>query len=176
MDLLENIQKNLLPLKSKYPDFRWVPEKNLHITMAFLGETDAALIPKITEAIQDAEGTGIIPVIGERLFTLPQGRPANVLAMGFSKGGEKISLLSQKIMKNLQDHSIFPVGMDRKFTPHITLARKGRSNLKLDIDDLSFSAEGEIVSVGLFESRLSSHGADYYLLAGYRLDSRTGFR
>ena len=173
-DLLESVLKNTALLREKYPGFRWMPPENLHITLAFLGETDAGLLPQIKQAAETAvkfSGQGVIHAGGGKLFTLPRGKTANVLALGFESGKERIASLAGNIRKNLEIRGIIIKGKDRNFTPHITLARKGRTVPRPGNEDSCISFRGDIMSLGVYESRLSAGGAEYMQLAVYPLDS-----
>jgi len=168
-ELLNGILKKMELLKEKYPDFRWVSKENLHVTLAFLGETDSGFLPAIEETVKPLAHSGAILASGDRLFTLPRGRAANVAALGFGKGGDLIADLAEKLMKNLADHGILSNGSEKKFTPHITLARRGRTDLYIEKDDLLMDITGNMESVVIFESRLFSSGAVYSELAVFPL-------
>ena len=167
-EFLENLLCPLLPLKEKYPHFRWVPRENLHITLAFLGELDDDLLPLVKEAAGAALGSGEIRVTGGKLFTLPPRRDANVLALGFDEGGKEISSLSEKIRESLKMRGIFPGGAEKNnFLPHITVARKGREPLRFMKDDSTISVQGVFNTVAVYQSELLPQGPRYTVLASY---------
>ena len=99
-------------------------KENYHITLRFLGEVEAEVIPKITLAMEMAARES-------RLFTFSAGSPGYfrrregvVLFLGIDRGAENL----WKIASILEDEfkkGGFPAGHD-KFTPHITLGRKVR--------------------------------------------------
>ena len=170
-EFLESLLKALSPLKEKYPYFRWVPKENLYITLAFLGELDEGLLPLVKEAAEGVAGRGKISVTGGNLFTLPPRGDANVLALGFERGGEEIALLSEKLKKNLETRGIGLGGTERKrFLPHITLARKGREPILVSKEDKAISVKGVFSSLGVYKSELLPQGARYTVLAAYPLD------
>ena len=169
-DFLENLLEKIEPLKIKYPYLRWIPVSNFHITLAFLGETDAGLLPDIFNAVKNAAETPSIHAGAGKLFTLPRGRSPNVLAMGFNEGSAEITSLAKSTMNNLRKFNIFIE--ERSFIPHITLARKGRAGPEINKQDfinISFPVHGEFNQVAVFESKLSSHGADYIALEEFTL-------
>ena len=176
-EFLKNLLRELIPLKEKYPQFRWVPKEMLHVTLIFLGELNEELLPMVKEAAEGALGSGDIIAMGNKLFTIPPRREANVLALNFSKGGEAIAHLSEKIKKNLELRGIQPGGTDRKnFLPHITVARKGREPLRLLNEDLTISVQGVFSSLAVCKSELLPQGARYTALASYPLTRVAAFK
>lgn len=169
-EFLESLLSGLLPLKERYPHLRWVPKENLHVTLAFLGELGEELLPLVKEASQSAAGSGEIMAACEKLFTLPPRRDANILALGFRRGGEEIASLAAMVKKNLRAHSISSGGMEKgNFLPHITLARKGREPIWLLNETPAFSAHGVFRTIKVYQSELLSSGARYTALAAYSL-------
>ena len=167
-EFLESLMQSLLPLKEKYPYFRWVPRENLHITLVFLGELDEGVLPQIKTAAEAASGCGEIAVTGGKLFTLPPRKDANVLALGFEKGGEEIASLAAGIKNSLRIHGITPGGTERgKFMSHITVARKGREPVRLLNEDTHIQVHGVFNAVKVYKSELLKTGARYTVLAAY---------
>jgi 2'-5' RNA ligase len=166
-EFLENLSHNIMPLKEKYPHLRWTPEENLHITLVFLGETDKRALPLIFEAVKMAGGREI-PAVSGKVIALPRKAP-NVLALGFSEGGEAIGELALAIEKNLAVCGILSNGDGgRRFLPHITLARKG-AGLRFNKENCSIIAKGVFGKVNVYQSILASQGARYTVLASYLL-------
>ena len=169
-DFPESLVQGLLPLKNKYPQFRWIPKENLHVTLVFLGEVDEKLLPLIKEAMEETAGRGSIKVTGGKLFSLPHNKNANVLALGFREGGAEIASLTAKIRDNLKVRNLLPVGEEKKnFLPHITVARKGREPLLFGEDGLEIPVQGVFAGLGLYKSELMPQGARYTALASYPL-------
>ena len=169
-EFLEKLLTSLLPLKEKYPHFRWIPKESLHITLAFLGELDEGLLPLVKESTETSLGAGEINALGTRLFTLPPRRDANVLALGFEKGGDEITSLSDKIKKNLKNRGITLGGTERKtFIPHLTVARKGREPLQLLKEEHVITVQGAFRFLGVYKSELLPQGPRYTALASYPL-------
>ena len=172
-EFLEHLLRLLSTLKEKYPNFRWVPKENLHITLAFLGELEEGLLPLVKEAAKESSLAGdniAINVISGKLFTLPPGSNANVLALSFEKGGEEIASLASCVRKNLDICGI-PLQGERKgrFLPHLTVARKGQALLHLLKEDEKLNARGVFDAIGVYKSELLPQGACYTILASYPL-------
>ncbi|MDR2444546.1 MAG: RNA 2',3'-cyclic phosphodiesterase [Spirochaetaceae bacterium] len=163
-------------LRRKHPDFRWTPDRNLHITLAFLGEVERTGLHFLTGIVEDiASGTNRISLSGSRLFTLPQKKPANVLVLGFDRGREKIAYLAERIEAGLEllaadGRYSFRPREKRPFTSHLTIARKGRKPVMLSpLELIPVQIEAMAETVTVFESELLREGAEYKALAEFRL-------
>jgi 2'-5' RNA ligase len=164
-------------LRDRHPDFRWIPDRNRHITLAFLGEIEQAGLHLLTGAVKDiVSGTKRISLCGSRLLTLPQRRPANVLALGFDKGSHEIAYLADKIETQAERLSAcdiyrFRPRETRPFTAHLTIARKGRKPIMLSPQELMpIKIETVIETVAVFQSELLRGGAEYTAQATLRLE------
>jgi len=157
-----------LPLREKYPGFRWLSKDMLHITTAFLGETDEKALPVIIEAVRAAS---VFPkIIGEsgKLLTLPKNRPPNVLAIQIEKGGTVIAALAADTIRSLEVSGIIADEKRRDFLPHITLARGLTGNFSVK-DEPPIVLECVFKNLNVYESKLSGQGARYSLLASFPL-------
>ena len=77
-------------------------------------------------------------------------------------------------MNNLRKFNIFIE--ERGFLSHITLARKGRTGLRIDREDLmnfTISVKMDFSKIIVFESKLSRQGAVYNSLAEWELGKRS---
>jgi 2'-5' RNA ligase len=159
-------------LHNRHPDFRWIPDRNRHITLAFLGEIEQAGLDLLTGTVKDiASETRRISVCSSRLLTLPQRKPANVLALGFDKGRDEIAYLAERIETQAERLSAggqypFRPRETRHFTAHLTIARKGRKPIILSPQELMpVKIETVIQTVAVFQSELLREGAEYTALA-----------
>ena len=99
----------------------WVPEANLHLTVRFLGEQPAALVPALAEALESAASavhrTDL--VIGG-LGAFPSLRRPRVLWIGVGMN-VALAALYQKV-----DDACARLGLGREpraFHPHVTVGR-----------------------------------------------------
>jgi 2'-5' RNA ligase len=82
-------------LRKNHPDFRWIPEQNLHITLAFLGDIDEAGVLFLTEILEEkVPATPKIKICTHKVFTLPRHGNANTFALGLSCGEEEIKMMA----------------------------------------------------------------------------------
>lgn len=109
-------------LRSVPGDVRWTTGPHLHITLRFLGEVEADVIPRVGEATVRAvrqvppfsielSGLGLFP---------PAGRPS-VVWVGVGSGRDQLC----KLQAALEDQ-LSGLGFDREerpFSPHVTLGR-----------------------------------------------------
>lgn len=160
--------------------FRLIPEENLHITIAFLGETSDQEARRARVILPlDAEGgasehTMELGTVG----AFPRMRDPRVVWVGVRRGRERLSALHGSLTAALRDAGI---DYDKKeFHPHLTLAyrRRGRGSdpkgpggraeertaavaaleaLREELGDArwSFPCPG----ITLYESRLTAGGA-----------------
>ncbi|MDR3166330.1 MAG: RNA 2',3'-cyclic phosphodiesterase [Treponema sp.] len=178
-EFLTSLEKTLLPLREKYPLFRWTGEENLHITLVFLGEIERPGISLLEEAAERVvRGIGPIPIRGGKLLTLPRGKAANVLALGIGEGKEALSALASALegaLAEAGDRGGYPFRPPdkRPFNAHITLARRGSSPLRLapEEENLAFPAQGTLRELGVFKSELFREGPRYTPLRVYTLES-----
>lgn len=150
---------------------RAVPEDNMHLTLAFLGEVDLPTLEVLNEGLE-ALSFDPFPL---RLsgVDLIGARGAQVLAIR-AQGGSALSGLRAKVMQAAR-----VAGIDlprRRFRPHVTLVRLGA---RLDLQDEArlgrfLAAFGdaaldpfEVSGMALYRSHLTRDGADYEVLADY---------
>ena len=97
----------------------WTPKENLHLTLAFIGETDDP--DRVKEALK---GISYKPF---KLSLSEMGNFGNLLWVGM-KGNQGLSAAAKSVRDAL-DAADIPY--DRKaFTPHITIIRKSSGNWK----------------------------------------------
>jgi 2'-5' RNA ligase len=167
----------LVRVREHYPDFRWTREENYHITLAFLGEVDGKGISLLEEAVQETiQTTEPFSISAGDIIILPPRGSAHVIALGIEKGKPEMRNLAACFEKNLAaigEKKGYPFRKPeaRPYTPHLTLARKGRATLKLPPDERNWSinAHGMIRKVTLFKSELYREGPRYTALAIFPL-------
>ena len=96
----------------------YVPQENMHLTLAFLGEAEAGAVPAIEEAVCEVPFSPLEICLGEA------GNFGNLLYVGIEDNPELrkyVHALRQSLTAN-------GIGFDRKkFKAHITIARKVES-------------------------------------------------
>jgi 2'-5' RNA ligase len=150
--------------------WRWVPAGNVHLTLKFLGEVEAGLLPELKAALERA-ALQVRPFEIElaELGVLPGGRrPPRVLYAAVATGGAGLASLHQAV-----EAELVPLGFTadrRRFTPHATLARVRRGRPR-ELPRLLERFAGEsfgrwdCAALTLFESRMGRGPARYVPLA-----------
>lgn len=103
---------------------RWVPPGNLHVTLAFLGRVEAAIVADLRSALADALSPLAPFCVGlGRPGAFPSARRPRVLWVGIGDGAERVVDLAATVCGALAP---FPVAVDeRPFHPHVTIGRVG---------------------------------------------------
>lgn len=148
---------------------RWVAEENLHLTLKFLGETEAGGVADLSAALDDAaEGFAPFDLELRGFGAFPSPANPRVIWIGIERNE------SLKKLKRQLETQISPLGFpteERPFRPHLTIGRarrdSSRSGFKgIDrlIADLNYEDSFCVAKVDLMRSRLSPSGAKYEVL------------
>lgn len=160
LPLPEDIQQRVARLRGGIPDARWIPEGNAHITLAFLGDMPDSEVPDIGAALGrirypafqlQLEGVGVFG----------NNKRPRILWAGVAPS-EPLSRLQMKVASALENMGLQLE--DRKFKPHITLARIHLSpyeRVRQYLSDTALFKTGpiNIESFTLFSSHLAHSGA-----------------
>jgi len=151
----------LLSLNPHLNGLRWLTAEQLHLTLSFIGDVEAAAEDRLHEALSEVRvAPFFLPLYGVGVFNV-RGRPSVAWA-GVGKGHPHLFALHRRI----QD-AILHAGLEpdlKPFHPHITIARaKGISRQALQ-PFLRKYAEAdfgmfEVKSFELYSSVLAAEGA-----------------
>lgn len=118
-EMKTSITKTMHELKQKGVKGNYIPMKNLHLTLAFIGERDD--VGEVKDALRS------ISFKPFRLSLSDMGNFGNLLWVGM-KGNQGLSGVAKAVREALDGAGI---DYDRKkFTPHITIVRKACGNWK----------------------------------------------
>jgi 2'-5' RNA ligase len=156
----------------------WVDPSNMHLTLAFLGDTDDERIKAAGIAVsQSCSGFGKFSFRLSGTGVFKNFRDPRVIWIGIEES-ENLARLNDLIMKRLKDAG-FRIE-DRPFKPHLTL---GRIKFVKDPDMLKTALEKygnidfqkvPVKEVILYESILKQTGPVYKILSTYDLISVSG--
>ncbi len=155
---------------------KWVPVDQLHLTLRFVGEADNETYVSIRHALSEVQMSAFTIDISGVGFFPPRGKP-RVLWLGIVQN-ESLTELKNKIEEAVVNAGIAPE--ERKFHPHITLARlKERTTAKdiipfLSSNNLFSFKEVPVDSFYLYSSILKPQGAIHSREATYEL-TNAGF-
>jgi RNA 2',3'-cyclic 3'-phosphodiesterase len=148
---------------------KWIEPGNIHITLAFPGNTDESLItPVISMLNEKTTGSGkfVLTLKGAGVFR--SFSDPRILWTGIEQS-DKLKNLNETIV-----HGLTNIGIkleDRPFNPHLTLGRIKHLNDKEILKSLVEKYKNTIIQtvpvneVILFESILHSSGPEYKPLA-----------
>jgi 2'-5' RNA ligase len=157
-------------LRAAAGDVRWVAPENLHWTMQFLGVVDELEIPAVCSAVATAAAdleSFDLKACGAGAFPAPD-RP-RTLWLGAGVGAQAMCALHSAIQKKLD--RLGYRSEHRRFVPHITLGRAGRSeqprSLVRELAGLAEFDGGSMLvdEVTVYSSQLQPEGPVYDVLA-----------
>jgi 2'-5' RNA ligase len=165
LELSSTFKAALFDLDPHLPGLRWLPKEQLHLTLSFLGEVEAAAEDRLRQALGEVRVPPFfLPLRGVGVFD--SGSRPSVVWVGVGKGHPHLFALHRRI----QD-AILRVGLEpdlRPFHPHVTVGRaKGVSRQALQ-PFLRTYAETEfglakIAGFELYSSVLAPAGAIHRL-------------
>lgn len=115
------------PFKTVFAFQKWVHPEDYHITLKFLGDTDISIADQIRHNLKGvAENTEHFPLAIDKLGVFGPVRAPQILWAGIS--GDLHALIDlQKNTETALTALGFP-SEDRKYRPHLTLARRYQGN------------------------------------------------
>lgn len=144
----------------------WVKPGNLHYTMRFLGEVDAAGATRAGDAMREAAASRARfgATLGG-LGAFPSARRARVLWVGMLQGDEPMRLLASALDQALVRHGFERA--DEAFEPHLTLGRvraAGDWTARL-LDAPTVEARFQVDRLQLVQSKLAAGGSLFETVA-----------
>jgi len=171
VDLPESVKSSIKAICNGLPDARWVDVQQLHLTLRFIGEVDSGLFNGIKNSLAEVSETSFsLTLNGVGCF--PPKRPPRVLWIGMESNTTLIRL-AEKVERILVEKN----GLEpdqRKFSPHITIARFRESTPAKITDYLtrngSFRTESfPVDEFHLYSSTLTRAGAEHKREISYPL-------
>ncbi len=172
---IEHLRRVQAHCRSFAPDAAYPRDVNLHLTVRFLGETPEEKLEKLKEMLRKTISGGSIRLAASRLVTFPERAPARVLAAGVGgPNSEQLALFYASIERAVRGLG-FPAEQ-KKFTPHVTLARLDRPLPLPAINQIERATLKswpgpifEVRRVYLMQSEPSAGGSKYRTVADFDL-------
>jgi RNA 2',3'-cyclic 3'-phosphodiesterase len=171
--LLEVMSALLNGLKNE--SIKWINPQNVHLTLAFLGDTDEDKISALDSMLKEkCKGFGNFEILIKGAGVFKNLNDPRVIWAGI-EDSEKLVLLNNLVLKGLQE-----IGIEienRAFRPHLTLGRFRHLNSGNALRDLIDRYDEMIIQkvqvseVILFESTLLRTGPVYTIIGKYALSS-----
>lgn len=171
IDLPQNIIQLITEMGFAIPGSRPVKQDQLHLTLRFIGEIEHNLFHDIQEQLEQVNLTPFPLVLQGVGHFPPRGKP-RVIWVGISSSAE-LARLKSRIDNQLKRCGLAPE--QRKFSPHITLARLKNPSAKrvsqfIAGNNLFKSPEFTVDSFHLYSSHLTKNGAIHTIEASYGPD------
>ena len=179
----ERIRRFMDGVRGFAPDARWTRPESLHVTLKFVGEKAMPTVEEIRNSLTSIKGRPIdLSFRGSGFF--PTAKSARVFWIGVH-GGPELGQLAATV-----DETTARLGIpkeDHAFSPHLTLARGGKSgsprsqkgegtsaSFRRLEEKLAAMAQPEFGTMTarefyLYESKLSPGGAQYTKMERYPL-------
>ncbi|MCL2790035.1 MAG: RNA 2',3'-cyclic phosphodiesterase [Desulfobulbus sp.] len=153
------------------PDARWVSPDQLHLTLCFIGEVDGSTFLDIREALAGIKAAPFTLRLRGVGFFPPRGGQPRIIWAGVERC-EPLMALQRKIVTRLAQMGIELE--NRKYAPHITLARLQRTPATkvgkyLAINAMFASAPFPVADFSLYASVLGRMGAAHRVEQTYAL-------
>ncbi|HYL11880.1 MAG TPA: RNA 2',3'-cyclic phosphodiesterase [Terriglobales bacterium] len=178
----ERIERFLEGVRGFAPDARWVRPESLHITLKFIGEKRPESVGLIKSSLAKIQ-VGAMEIAFQGFGFFPTAKSARVFWVGIQAGPE-LGRLATAV-----DDALLSLGIPKEehaFSPHLTLARGGKSgaprrpsdrpNVKFDRlqEKLAAMPQPEFGTMTareffLYESKLSRDGSQYTKLDTFPL-------
>ena len=166
----------LKDLRGIAPQAKWVRVENLHVTLKFLGDTEAPKVKAIESTLGSIHNAQPVTLEFRGLGFFPNDERPRVFWAGM-EASTNLKALAEDI-----DHGLHRMGFpleDRAFTPHLTLARFNPPGLppKLGsaVSDHASRSFGSLTAreFHLIESKLKSTGAEYTTVKSFPFVAET---
>lgn len=170
-----NFKKILSDVKARLQDekIKWTEQGNLHLTLAFLGNTPDDRITDVSAIIKEqCEGKGSFEISLKGFGVFKNLRDPKVFWTGIEPS-EKLTSLQDQIAQSLTNAALYKE--DKPFSPHLTIGRikQVRDNdalkvllLKYHGTDIQKVAVDKVI---LYESILRQEGPLYTALEEFNL-------
>ena len=177
IDLPEDVKNAVADIGRELPGARRVPREQLHLTLRFIGEVGEETFKAVRSALAGIKDAPF-PLKLRGVGHFPPGRHPRVLWVGL-EGSAPLLALQEEVELALIEAGIPPE--ERKFSPHLTLARLKETPVAkvagLEERYREFGAGPfPVTEFHLYASTLNREGAVHKREATYRLPGNTGNR
>jgi RNA 2',3'-cyclic 3'-phosphodiesterase len=122
--VLTELAEAIEPLQASAPELRWTSPNAWHLTLAFLGDVDEAVLPELTARLERAarrHPPQLLAIEGGGAF--PSPARARVLWAGIRADNRALASLAASVAAGARRAGAPPPDEGRKYRAHLTLAR-----------------------------------------------------
>jgi RNA 2',3'-cyclic 3'-phosphodiesterase len=162
------VAEAIQPWREAFPDARWVPSADWHVTLRFLGRTRLGLLPWIEEKVRGVAATHAPTTIRvEGIGAFPSVRRARVLWAGIDPP-DGLAALVADLGTELSAEFRAEI---RRFHPHLTVARSEPPlHLPSSYADTPLSSDAFVADrVVLLRSHLRGRSQKYESISTFAL-------
>jgi len=154
-------------LKHNIDGVKWEKSEKLHVTLKFLGDVDESGVDEISSLLGKlVHGYSPFNLSISDFGGFPNLKSPRVLYIGLSRNNE-LSKFQNELERDL--HNLGFNKEDRRFIPHITLARvKKRIHIRETLPVMQ--SMFDITQIGLMKSELRAEGSVYTPLKLFKLE------
>ena len=169
-EIREALREPIAKLNPLAKSARWARPEGMHVTLKFIGHVEASKLDAIRAALGTVQSNAPVEMQIRGVGFFPDGRRPRVLWCGI-EASANLAPLAAEIERTLE-----PLGIpreERKFTPHLTLARLKDSHsvekLVRAAEEMKSRAFGSARASEfyLFESMTKPSGAEYRKIESY---------
>jgi RNA 2',3'-cyclic 3'-phosphodiesterase len=170
-EIRPRLESFLTEMRRVAPQVKWVRAPNLHVTLKFLGNTDAAKIAQIAAALQSIRSPQPVTLEFRSLGFFPNEKRPRVFWAGMTASANLPGLAAD--IDSAMHQFGFPME-ERPITPHLTLARFDPpglpSKLGVVLKQHTSDSFGSLITreFHLIESKLKPAGAEYTTVQSFR--------
>lgn len=140
-----------------------IRSENLHLTLLFIGEVDASLVPKLCQAVSILKQPSFDLVLDKVSFW----KRAGIIIAGTKRPPAGLLALVQDLRQTLSTSGIQYDA--REFKPHVTLVRNAKHH---QLPDLLPTISWKVTAWSLAQTQPTSRGISYRALANWGLEPR----
>jgi RNA 2',3'-cyclic 3'-phosphodiesterase len=163
------IDTTIAPARVRFPEARWVPQRDRHVTLTFLGSTPRTLEGWVREQVGAvAASWHPFDIQLGGLGGFPAEERARILWLGVDDRDDRLEALSVAL-----DTALAPefTPERRSFIPHVTVARSDRDLVLTGLwePDRPSGAAISVREIVLYRSHAGTLGTRYEALASFTL-------
>lgn len=166
---LDWVGERTAELRDRWPQARWTPRENQHVTLKFLGSTPPERLDDVISACGEVAAIHAPgPLAPAQLGVFPSTKRARVLWIGLDDPGAVLTSLALGLASHLAELGYEPEKRD--FSAHLTIARFKTPAAIDHLPPLPGPPDPFLLtSFDLWRSRLSPKGARYDRLNSFPL-------